>query len=157
MSKHLAKHMVSTFTDHVVVNPTTACHLWTGAVSKGYGRLKVKGKGAKAYRVAYELAKGPIPAGAHVLHDCANTLCVNPDHLRLGTHAENMQDRQRITPNPFGERAAHAKLTQAEVDEIRARVGQGALQREVAAIFGTSQSNVSDIVRGKSWPLEVSC
>jgi hypothetical protein len=59
----------------------------------GYGRF---GKpGLRAHRVAYALANGPIPDGSHVLHDCDNPACVRPSHLKLGTHQDNMRDRDR--------------------------------------------------------------
>jgi hypothetical protein len=76
----------------------TGCWLWTAARSKsGYGSFA----GRRAHRVAHEFALGPIPPGLHVLHTCDVPACVRPDHLWLGTHADNMADkvakgRQRI-------------------------------------------------------------
>jgi len=69
------------------------CWIWTKSFAQnGYGQLKVFGKMTAAHRFAFELYKGPIPAGGHILHSCDNKACVNPAHLRCGTHQENMRE-----------------------------------------------------------------
>jgi hypothetical protein len=72
----------------------SGCWEFTGALdTMGYGLMKIESKLMKAHRVSYEFAtKTAIPHGMCVIHDCDNRRCINPDHLRLGTHQENMTD-----------------------------------------------------------------
>lgn len=76
--------------------PDGDCIIWQAQIgTDGYGRISVKGKDKKAHRVAYELAKGPIPEGKMILHSCHVRACVNPAHLRPGTAQENTMDKVR--------------------------------------------------------------
>lgn len=74
----------------------TGCFVWLGSDGgkDGYAKFKPNRDGpmVNASRVAWELTFGEIPKGLEVLHSCDNRLCVNPEHMRLGTHRENMQD-----------------------------------------------------------------
>ncbi|MCH9732852.1 MAG: HNH endonuclease [Actinomycetia bacterium] len=76
------------------VHKTQDCWLWTAGTSHGYGHFGVtRCKSVYAHRWAYEQAVGPIPEGLQIDHRCHNTLCVNPQHLRLATYKQNMENR----------------------------------------------------------------
>ena len=79
------------------INKTSTCWLWTGTRTKsgGYGILSIDGKYARTHRISFEIHKGKIPAGMHVCHKCDNPPCVNPEHLFLGSHLDNMKDMGR--------------------------------------------------------------
>ena len=77
------------------VRKTENCWLWQGSVtSDGYGRFHMSGKTHSAHRIAYMLRNGMIEDDLHVLHKCDNPPCVNPAHLYLGDHYQNMQDKK---------------------------------------------------------------
>lgn len=81
----------------------TGCWVWKGhTYSNGYGVLKVFGKDVSAHRYSYELHKGSIPPGMDILHSCDNRKCINPEHLRAGTHQENMEEAARRGRMPRG-------------------------------------------------------
>lgn len=82
------------FEKFVEPEPTSGCHLWTGAHNEdGYGWFTVGGKNIRAHRAAYELYVGPIPVGLQVLHSCDQPSCVSVDHLFLGTPQVNHGDK----------------------------------------------------------------
>ena len=146
---------VRRFLRHVRSNGS--CHLWQGAVSRwGYGVLNIRrGFTTHAHRFAWTLANGPIPEGMSVCHHCDVRLCVNPDHLFLGTAKENALDRgvkgRCRTGHRAGELSPHAKMTYATVLEIRALLASGLRQKDVAARLGLHKSRVQSVASGASW------
>ena len=131
---------------------TPGCWVWLAAIdSRGYGQSYIGGKpGRGSHRVSYELHVGPIPDGLHVLHRCDNRRCINPEHLFLGTHQDNMRDRNskgRQAHNR-GERGGGSKLSETKVREIKADPRS---QRALATMHGVSQGLISLIKRGQRW------
>ena len=138
----------------------TGCWLWDGEkFTTGYGRVRFRGRKRAAHRVVYEAVHGPIPEhdshhGMCVCHTCDVRHCVNPEHLFLGTQADNVLDMVRkgrmVTPDRRGARNGRAKLTVDEVRAIRAARGLET-QRETGARFGVSNQLVSRIQAGAAW------
>ena len=122
---------------------------------RGYGVFRLDGHYWLAPRLAYVLTHGDIMPGLCVLHSCDNRRCCNPQHLRLGTLAENNQDRAHKgrTARQYGEKHGNAKLTNADVIAIRSLYARGTFtQRRLGALFHVSQTVVGDIVRRQAWP-----
>jgi hypothetical protein len=148
-----------------------SCWLWrAGRTPEGYGKHKVNGRAWRAHRLVWVLVNGPIPAGMEVCHDCPggdNPSCVNPAHLWLGTRLQNAGDmvakgrsargdrhRTRLYPerNHRGELHGSARLTQAQVDEIRALHRPGEYgSRRLSRRFGVSMSTIHRILSRQSW------
>lgn len=127
------------------------CWPWLASkMEMGHGHIWIrKGVFRAAHRVSWEVNRGPIPDGLHVLHSCDNPPCVNPDHLRLGTNRDNIRDKvERGRSSWVGRRS---KLTWDEVRDIRRRARYGN-HAALALEFGVSRSLVSMIAEGKRWP-----
>lgn len=136
------------------VKKTDNCWIWLGCKDKdGYGKFSYKKSNCKAHRVAYILLKKPIPKGKCILHLCDNRECVNPDHLRIGSHAENMKDMSLKGRASIGERAGNSKLTEAMIKAIRALYKTKLIttHRDLAFAFGVAHSQICYILNKKQW------
>lgn len=128
------------------------CIHWMGALGRaGYGVLGFEGKTYKANRASWEVFRGPIPAGLHVLHRCDQPTCINPDHLFLGTQADNMADkaqkgrtgsRSEYRGLPRNKLSAHAVLAIRESTN-----GSHAVARE----YSVHPSTIADIRAYRTW------
>ena len=134
-----------------------ACWVWIGGRGEnGYGHFWCSGRTRLSHRIAYRIYKGPIPDGMLVCHSCDNPPCVNPAHLWLGTHDDNIQDKinkgrqatgdiitsRRISPrgNNHWKHRMPALITAENADEIRAEYSSGGVsQREIGARLGLNQ------------------
>lgn len=135
----------------------TGCLLWTGykcGRNGGYGRTRFWQKRQLVHRLAWQMEHGPIPDGMCVCHKCDTPLCVNVDHLFLGTQQENTADKVKKGRNArtLGETSGRAKVTSEQVIQMRKRRAAGETPESIANDFGLSQGHVSAICNGKKWP-----
>lgn len=136
-------------------NDVDGCWLWLAGKSyDGYGNFVMNGKkSGLAHRASYQLFNGPIEDGKLILHSCHDPACVNPDHLRQGTDADNSRDKSiaKRGNQPTGEKHHNSKLNEQDVREIRALSENGYSYAKIARMFNVNAENVSFIVRRISW------
>jgi len=138
------------------VQKTDTCWLWTGSRDlQGYGRIGTGGRRSTpilTHRVSWVMHHGSIPEGMLVCHHCDNPSCVRPDHLFLGTNADNVQDMIAKKRHAHGEQAPWSKVTKAQVIEIRQRYASGIIsQYSLAKEYDINHATISAIVRRLIW------
>jgi hypothetical protein len=153
----MADTLAQRFWSKVDVRGPDECWPWKASKVSGYGQMSVAGQPgpARAHVVSWELHHGSTH-GACVLHRCDNRACVNPGHLFLGSMADNTHDmiakgRQKWWPGPKarGEHNGQAKLTDAQVREIRASHAVGEKRRAIADRYGIHYSHACALIRGE--------
>lgn len=136
------------------------CIDWVaGKFDNGYGSFCLNKKDRGSHRVAFELTNGEIPDGLCVCHRCDRPECVNPDHLFLGTHAENNADKRKKGRQARGEQNGRAKVTEENVRLIKlflerhpAQIGcKGGQSNFLSRWFGVTIYTVANISRGATW------
>jgi hypothetical protein len=160
--------------------PNSGCWLWTGTVNSwGYPLLSIGNKVRSGHRLSYETFRGPIPEGMCVCHTCDIPSCINPDHLWIGTNADNSSDKQKkgrakagagdkhwTRANPekrlFGDKNPARKYPGLHAGEKNSRARLTADQvkvirlsdksgSELAREYGVAATTISAVRLGKSW------
>lgn len=150
--------LAARFWSYVIRPPDSDCWEWTGHhIGGGYGSFGLNGGNVYAHRMAWALTRGAIPDDRYVLHRCDVRHCVRPNHLYLGTASQNMLEMWRRGRHPgsprgrVGENHPNAKLSEDDVRTIRRLASAGVTQQALANRFGVTQTNISWVVRRKSW------
>lgn len=160
--------MENRFWNKVDIKSLHECWEWTGAKRKhGYGKIMVEDgirssgkrrqKDISAHRVSYMIHYGPIPKGFCICHTCDNPGCVNPNHLFLGTLADNNRDMRNKGRQAWGKKVSHpgeknpsAKLTEKDVKKIRTLYPKQT-QTKIANDYGVTQGLIGHIVHRRIW------
>lgn len=145
------------------------CWIWAASlnVRNGYGQFHLRGRTLKPHRIAFEMVVGPIPSGLHCLHHCDNPRCLRPDHLHLGTDADNANDRLahgRTLRGAESISATHREcmsrgqdhwrtsLTDDQVHAIRLRYESGGItMQKLADQYGVGLTTISNLINRRTW------
>lgn len=141
------------------IEASSGCLIWTGAIQRhSYGAFKIRYEKIDAHVASWRIANGgqPVPLGQLVMHKCDFRMCVNPEHLQLGTVSQNMIDAHRDgRGDDFksqGEEHYNAKLTEEIVRTLRHEYESTPISgRALAAKHGLNYSCVKSVLQRKSW------
>lgn len=143
------------FWDRAIPEPNTGCWLWMGPYDhNGYGFAQHAHRRRAASRIAYIIAVGD-PGALHVLHRCDTPACINPGHLFLGTHRDNMADMKRKgrAASVRGEAHGNARYSEAQVAEVRRLRGEGFSYSEIERRVGVGRRYACALAKGH-WRVE---
>ena len=162
---YIFKPLAKRFWSKVDKTSQQPCWIWTALRTRSYpshpyGRLRISRKWAAAHRISWEIHYGKIPEGMLVCHSCDNTLCVNPNHLFLGTSKDNTQDMMnkgrgagqkgtRFQPDVAGLNNGRARLTPKDVLAIRQ--DQNKSLKEWSEVLGVAERTVDHVLKGSTW------
>lgn len=144
--KYTHSERIKAFWSKVKINDLFDCWTWTGSkLCSGYGMVKWDGMPQPAHRVSWQIVFGDIPEGFCVCHRCDNPVCVNPAHLFLGTHTDNMRDMVQKG------RCGTAKLTLANIVAIRKLRSENWELADIASKFSVTPESIGRIVNRETW------
>lgn len=154
----ITQHPFDNFDKRWRLDEATGCWMWTGAVfNHGYGYFSSGPWYRKwvdcAHRASWQFYHGEIPHGLFVCHKCDTPLCVNPDHLFLGTPKENTQDaaKKNRMNRPYGEDGNSTKLTEVDVIDILWLNSWGLNATQISKHYDVNDQSVRNIIRGRTW------
>ena len=139
------------FEEKIEMIPECGCWIWTAATNiHGYGLFIFNGKMQSTHRISWQVYRGAIPAGMFILHRCDTRLCVNPNHLRIGTQKENIQEchSKGRAGYKFGEHNGQSILLESQVLQIMSDSREHYI---IAKDYNISSSLVSALKKGKRW------
>jgi len=147
----MAKNTIEVF--FLKIKKTDTCWLWIGKPhDDGYGQFRYNGKQRRAHVVSWEYHNNAIVrSGFCVLHKCDVPLCVNPDHLFLGTRIDNNIDKCMKNRQAKGRDFPQARLSEDIVIQIRKERQEGALCSDLGKKYKVHPNHIGDICKRKKW------
>lgn len=132
------------------IEKTCDCWVWKGHIHKnnGYGGFKFEGKCQGAHRVSWIIHNGAIPDRMFILHKCDNKICVNPNHLFIGTQKDNIEDKCKKGRHKYG---VTTKLNKDQVMIIRKKFEQGTSAITLSKEFKINRRTVYKIINMERW------
>ena len=128
------------------------CWIWNKCLNQNnYGVIRARGKNYLAHRLSFEIFKKENPKNKFVCHKCDNPLCINPEHLFLGTQKDNLKDAKNKNRMINGESHYRSKLKINDILEIKKMCKSGITQKLISKKFNVSESNISKINSNKTW------
>lgn len=150
--------MIKKIGDRYIINKETGCWEWTGGMRpNGYGvvvlGIKYLPASIRAHRFSWMAFNGEIPDGLFVLHKCDNRKCINPNHLFLGTHKDNAEDRERKGRDnrPFGEAVYSAKITNDIAAYIKYDIQNKMSRSDVLKKYGIRIPMYQSFKQNRAW------
>jgi len=148
----ITEEVKARFWKKVSIQEGNQCWLWqAGIADNGYGKFWFDEKQVSAHRFSWYLKFGEIPPEKFVLHHCDVKRCVNPNHLFLGNHLDNMFDMAKKGRSTKGEANTKSKLKNEDIPKIREMSNQGVQTKEIAEIFNVSRSAITRVKSGRNW------
>lgn len=146
----LFSHTKETIQSKTKLDPIKGCWIWQLKINRGgYGSVTYKNKTWTAHRLAWFLFNGPIPNGMMVCHKCDIRPCINPEHLFLGTHRDNMSDKLNKGRCCRGDNHGLVKISDFEIDYIKKLKDMGTMQKDIAKIFHVTPPTINRIIMGR--------
>ena len=144
------------FLNKALISRPDSCWLWQGMKNQGgYGVVRIDGDQGLAHRAAWRIHHGrDIPSGKSICHTCDNPSCVNPKHLFIGEHADNMKDmakKGRRAGIGVGSCNGNSKLNESQVKEIKSKLAKGARRKALSEEYNICLSMIDRIIDGKAW------
>lgn len=133
--------------DGMEIDKKSGCWIWKKSTSGSYGKFRFEGKTDLAHRVSYKIFKGEIPKKMCICHTCDNPLCINHDHLFIGTHKENAQDCLKKGRKCSGIDNHFSKFTDEATLEMRKMKEKGYTYKMISKIFNCSITHIYNVVK----------
>lgn len=150
---NIRDYLINKIINYSSKDHSTGCWNWNkGKSDRGYAEISINARKERANRISYQVFIDEVPPHLFVCHTCDNPGCVNPDHLYLGTHQDNVDDKLDRDRQPRGEEIKLAKLTEKDILKIRALWKEGFMSQEsIAREFGVCQTTISRVILRQTW------